>query len=137
MTIEEALDKVKYNIENNYWSPLPKDISKLVREHYRVNCKFSLDGSNKLICNKAGTKIAVGFNRVVIGDYGAYLEITSGQLCHENIQNKWNRKPNRPVKYIWMETKDELRTKIYFQQVTVKYADYVVGRYYVNPDEVV
>ena len=78
----------------------------------------------------------MGYKRIVVGDYGAYIEIDPEDIIQENIKNKWPGKPKRPVKYIWMQTKDKEKTKIYFQQATVKYADYIPGMYYIDPKDI-
>lgn len=51
--------------------------------------------------------------------------------------SRWPCKPSKPVKYLWLETDDNTKTKIYLQQKTVKYADYKVGMFYVSPQEVI
>ena len=85
--------------------------------------------------NKARTLVAKGYKRVVVGDYGAYIEFAPEHIVHHNIKNKWPGKPSRPVKYIWMVTCDNEQTKVYFQQGTVGYADYKIGMYYITPED--
>ena len=72
-----------------------------------------------------GVKIASGYTRLVIGDYGAYLEISEEQIEFNNICIKngqeWRldkqRYPNS--KYYWYVTDNiEGATKIYYQTQT-------------------
>lgn len=109
---------------------------KLIHDLYKEKLDLPIDGARILLYNKQNTKISIGYKRIVIGDYGAYLEIDPEDIVHENIKNKWPGKPRRPVKYIWMETIDLARTKIYFQQGKVEYADYIPGMYYVDSKDV-
>ena len=122
-----------------YYRPLEKHESQIIRKWYEAGCQdFQLEGpvlGVKLV-NKLGTVIATGYSRIVIGDYGAYFEIPSMSLLHAHIENKWPGKPTRPVKYIWMQTKDSAATKVYHQLGRVKYADYKPGMYYVAVEDV-
>lgn len=142
--LKKALDKVKQNTvkgSKTFYKPLPKEDAELVRDFYIQQVKdlyYCLDGDPDIeLKNECGTLIAKGYNRVVVGDYGAYIEFTEDQIELDNIENRWPGKPYRPVKYIWMQTKDKQKTKIYFQQGTVAYADYKVGMYYVDPKDLV
>ena len=89
-----------------------------------------------------GTLIATGYNRIVIGDYGAFVEFTPEQIVNSAIRVKPGQEYridseqfcNR-VKYHWLTAKDGSDVKIYYQQKMVDYADYVPGMYYVSPYE--
>lgn len=90
----------------------------------------------------SGTLIAKGYNRIVIGDYGAFVEFTSEQAVKSNmiVQPGQEYRITDPrfserVKYFWYTAKDDSGVKIYFQQKTVTYADYLPGMYYVSPYE--
>ncbi len=119
-----------------FYVPFPPHESALLREYHACQAKsLHLDPSCS-IYSKSGVQIAAGFTRIVVGDYGAYLEIASEQICSNNLIPKFRSiAPSRPVKYIWLTTKDGL-AKVYHQQAAVKYADYKPGMYYVAPDEV-
>lgn len=136
MTIEEALQIAQSNLANNRWIPLDPEVSRLVRNHYASKLVIPEKGSNQPVFNLVGTQISNGYRRVCIGDYGAYVEIDPSQIIESAIKSKWPGKPYRPVKYIWMETTDSARTKVYFQQATVKYAGYLAGMYYVSPEDI-
>jgi hypothetical protein len=104
----------------------------------------------RFLTNK-GTLFATGYNRIVYGDHGPYIE-----FLPEHIQCPLRKKYKRPDKpewyYIWMEPLDGSQTKVYDQRRDVKhipnppaggfrgnrregYADYVPGRIYVSPEE--
>ena len=88
-----------------------------------------------------GTLIATGYNRIVIGDYGAFLEFTPEQICGPlRVQPGQEYRINDPqfsdrVKYHWLTANDLSGVKVYFQQKTVSYADYIPGMYYISPYE--
>lgn len=119
-----------------FYRPFPKECSKILRDHHESMLSISPKGGNALIKNQYGTLIAIGYTRVVIGDYGAFIEISPTQIQTCRIRERWPGPPDRPVKYIWMETRDEEGTKVYFQQRGVAYADYQPGMYYVAPSDV-
>ena len=79
----------------------------------------------------------------MIGDYGAFLEITGEQVNRDVIrvqpgQEYRLREPRyaEHIKYIWMTVPDGSDIKIYWQQRTVEYADYKPGMYYISPFEI-
>lgn len=88
-----------------------------------------------LLCN--------GYTRIVIGDYGAFVEISPEQIEKGNLIIKPGQeyRINDPkysgnVKYHWLTVDDGSDCKVYFQQKTVGYADYCPGMYYISPYEV-
>lgn len=106
---------------------------KLVRKHYssQINLNFS---QKKKIYDLDGNLISNSFTKLVIGDHGAYLEFDS---IVDSIKTKpgqeW-RKNNLYTKYEWLQTPNG--TKIYKQKSKVKYANYKVGNYYVDPNTI-
>lgn len=119
-----------------FYHPFLEGPSKILRDHHESMLDISLEGGNALIKNQCGTLLAVGYTRVVIGDYGAFIEISPAQIQSSAIRERWPGPPDRPVKYIWMETRDMLKTKVYSQQRGVAYADYQPGMFYVAPSDV-
>ncbi len=101
-----------------------------------------LDGDNISCRTLSGSLFASGYKRIVIGDYGAFLEFSSEQIaCSLSVQPGQEYRIQDPqfagrVKYIWLTVPDGSGIKIYFQQKTVSYADYVPGMYYVSPYEI-
>ena len=87
---------------------------------------------------KSGTLVAVGYERVVIGDRGPYIEFLDSQIAKENISvppsQSWRLLPKYDHCYYWeYRTNDEAFVKLYFQKREVDYADYRVGLWYVSP----
>lgn len=88
------------------------------------------------------TLMATAYDRVVIGDYGAFLEFSREQLIKSNIRCKSGEEYRfesdaykDKVKYFWYTAKDISQVKIYFQQKTVTYADYLPNKFYISPFE--
>ena len=89
------------------------------------------------------TQICTGYDRIVIGDYGAFVEISPSQIIQEAIHCKPGQEFRRDdlrfsenVKYLWMTAKDRSNCKIYLQKKMVSYANYLPGMYYISPYEV-
>jgi hypothetical protein len=124
------------------YKPLPPDKSKLARDWYLrlLPSDFWLQGNPSPLFTLKGTQVANGYNRVVIGDYGAYIEFENALVDNMVIPKEQEYRQTKRfinnVKYLWYTAKDTSNCKIYFQLRTVPYADYVIGRYYVSPYEV-
>jgi hypothetical protein len=124
------------NIKKKSYYKQPETTSNALKQIYSDS--LSLDQVGNIYTNfftPCGTEIARGYNRVVIGDYGAYIEFFPEQINVDAIENKFPGEPSRPVKYIWMQSKDESKVKVYFQKDTVAYADYKPNMYYISPKE--
>ena len=136
LTDEELLAKAKAQIANNLainkYIPLTPTLSFLMREFYKSEFTCPLDGYKGTLKNKSGTILGYGYERIVVGDYGAYAEMTKSQVCLKNIKNKFSSVPTRKIKYTWMVTRDWEETKVYEQHMTVKYADYKPNMYYIS-----
>lgn len=90
-----------------------------------------------------GTHIATGYTRIVIGDYGAFVECSPEQMQLDNVHCKpgqeyriIDERYSKNTKYHWLTAKDNSDCKIYFQQKEVSYADYLPGMYYISPYEI-
>ena len=141
LTDEELLAKAKAqianNLANNKYKPLPPSLSFLIREFYKSEFTCPLKDYQGLLKNKGGTVLGYGYNRIVIGDYGAYAEMTKSQVCLKNIKNKFSSVPTRKIKYTWLVTRDWEETKVYEQHMTVEYADYRPNMYYIAVSDLV
>lgn len=91
----------------------------------------------------SGTMICTGYQKIVIGDYGAFVEITPEQIFQDALMCKKGQEYRyederyaKNVKYLWLTTKDSSDCKIYLQRKCVDYADYIPGMYYISPFEV-
>lgn len=82
-----------------------------------------------------GTLFALGFNRVVHGGRGDYVEFEEDQILLPLISKFGNdiSKDDLDIYYWWLYPKDHPEVKVYLQRKTVKYADYKVGKLYVSP----
>ena len=90
-----------------------------------------------------GTVITNGYNRIVIGDYGAFVEFSRVQACMRRLEIKegqmYRAKDPRyaeHVKYLWLTADDGSDVKVYDQKRPVEYADYKPGMLYVSVYEV-
>lgn len=110
--------------------------------------QFALDGTLGLpIKLQDGTEFLSGYNRIVIGDHGPYIEFEKKDLLldiREKPGQEWRRDERYECKYLWKQpvTQDEdgevvgRNVKIYHQIKKVKYADYLTNMMYVDPYEV-
>lgn len=128
------------------YKPVPYDLFiGDVREKY-LNALpkwCNLDGDNVTLFSLDGTQLCTGYKRIVIGDYGAFIEISPEQILDSNLCCKRGQEYRynderfaKHVKYLWLTTKDASDCKIYHQKKTVDYADYQPNMYYISPYEV-
>lgn len=127
------------------YAKLPELLSKKFREIYKNDIPkgLKIEGDDKCLYSKQGVLICKGYKRIVIGDYGAYIEFTKEQAneIHYKIEKGQEYRLREPyinnIKYIWLTTRDTSKTKIYAQLRTVTYADYKPNHYYISPYEVI
>lgn len=126
------------------YKPLPKEVSEKYRQFYIDNLPegLSIERSDTVLCTKTGTVVCNGYTRIVVGDYGAFIEFDEEQanLDEYIIAPGQEYRVNNPrysknVKYIWMTIPDGSNIKIYKQKKKVAYADYKSGMFYVSPHE--
>lgn len=104
---------------------------------YKSRLKISIDGDDDTVFKTStGLQLAKGYERVVLGDRGPYIEFTRDQLdleqCHIPEDQKY-RLSSKIVYYIEYRSNDDANVKVYSQLKTVKYADYKIGYLYVSP----
>ena len=127
----------KYN-----YKKLSKEKSCIVRSIYASTLPEFLEQLNQPLYTINGSLICSNFDRIVIGDYGAYIEFSSEQAN----KNLFTIAPGQEyriddlryanVKYAWLTINDDSQIKIYYQKNTVSYADYKPHKYYVSVYEV-
>jgi hypothetical protein len=108
---------------------------------YQERLKINHDGdSTKRFYTKSGLLVATGYERVVFGGRGPYIEFKPKSMVKENCYMpedvKWKKHNDHKYKVYYYEArtvKDDV--KIYYQTQTVDYADYKVGLMYVSPFE--
>ena len=86
-----------------------------------------------------GVLLCYNYDRIVIGDYGAFIEFSKPALPLECMPGQeyrmYDDRYKNKVKYDWLTTEKHI-SKIYHQKRTVSYADYKVGKYYISVHEV-
>lgn len=141
----DIIQEVTNNIQSGKYIPLRREKSRAIREYYRNNLPdyLSPEGQQINLYSSGGLLIASGYERIVIGDYGAYIEVSPEQIIKDSlrIQSGQEYRINDErfkdrVKYVWLTAKDDSGIKIYFQRRRVAYADYLPGMYYISPDEI-
>ena len=128
------------------YKPLNKQLSGKYRKIFEENIPSWLKINGDPNCRLKtfySVHFATGYDRIVIGDYGAFIEINPQQIIQDHIIIKRGQeyridepKYARNVKYHWFTVDDGSDIKIYYQMRTVNYADYQVDKYYVSVHEV-
>lgn len=138
------LEKINNNIKKGIYKALPLEESAIIRQYYasQIPCHIPLNGGNITLCTYKNTILSHKYDRIVIGDYGAYFEIAREDILTENLivpkkqEYRLEPKYKDTVKYFWFTANDDSDIKIYYQKRTVNYADYKVGYCYIDPKEV-
>lgn len=82
------------------------------------------------------TVVAIGYQRVVIGKRGPYVEFSPEQMNDDAFgipEEELYRVDNQTVFYVELRTLDDAWVKLYLQKRTIAYADYKVGMCYASP----
>ena len=135
----EAILAEKYK-----YQPLTKELSEKVRNIFTVNIPsfLTISGEIKPLHTLKGTLICNGYDRIVVGDYGAFIEFSEEHIASEfaikaGQEYRVNdEKYKKNIKYIWLTINDGSDIKIYLQKRKVSYADYKPKKYYVSIHEV-
>jgi hypothetical protein len=99
--------------------------------------KYKYTGDGGSVSTKGGLVVATGYNRIVHGKRGAYVEFTDEQINQHVLcikkEDSWRMSPywQKHVYYILLYTDDDVL--VYYQLKEVDYADYVVGVWYISP----
>jgi hypothetical protein len=113
--------------------------SNSARQDYSSRMLIPLDGDPVMdLLSKAGFHLASGYQRVVIGARGPYLEFTSEQVQIGNLHvpdTQLYRVSADYVYYVEYRSNCKADVKIYHQKKRVDYADYVPGMFYISPFE--
>jgi hypothetical protein len=142
--MNNVLEYIEWLVKEYNYKPLPYEISNYSAFFYLDNIPSFLkkEGDNIPLYSLQGTKICNKYHRIVIGDYGAYIEIPKEDLIIENIHvpkeqtYRFEPKYFNHLKYMWYTTNDFSGCKIYYQIRRVSYANYRVGFFYISPYEV-
>ena len=127
------------------YAKLPEDLSLSCRNFYFENIPMGLKmfGDALMLRTLKGTRIAEVYERIVVGDYGAFLEIHPAMMHRDQLIIKPGQeyrindeKYKKTVKYIWYTINDGSNIKIYKQTRPVSYADYEPRMFYISVHEV-
>ena len=131
--------------ERYKYKKLKPELSEKVRTLYEQELPEyfkNLENRGLPLTTADGVQIARKWDRVVVGDYGAFVEISDEDIIKENIHipAKQLCRVNDPqysehVKYLWYEPTTGCPAKLYCQLKTVTYADYQAGKWYISPYE--
>jgi len=139
--------KVEAKLAEKYkYKPLEKDLSEKYRNYYIENIPdfLNINGDKASLRTSYGTIVCDGYERIVVGDYGAFVEFNGKQANSKLFKIKQGQeyrihdpKYSKNVKYEWFTINDKNDIKIYKQKKAVLYADYKPKMYYVNVHEVI
>lgn len=136
--------KIEAKLAEKYsYQKLPKDLSGKYKQYFIDNIPdfLSLDGGGKLFTLK-GTLICNSYDRIVVGDYGAFIEFSEKpdgiifSIAPGQEYRIYDKQYSKNVKYEWYTIDDGSKVKIYKQKRRVSYADYKPKKYYVSVHEV-
>ena len=132
---KELLEEIDTLGKSQKYRPLNKELKDKYHKLYLDN----LNGFDKIRnLNINNVPFAKKYERVVIGDYGAYVEIDKKDLLVDlsvpkgqewRLDKNFIEKRNLSIKYEWYEYDNK---KVYFQINAVTYADYKPGYYYIS-----
>jgi hypothetical protein len=112
--------------------------------NYEERLKISIQGDDHTrFFTESGLHVATGYERVVIGGRGPYVEFAPAQVVEENLfmpeECKQRIAPNSRGRFYYHEyrSNDESCVKVYFQRRTVDYADYKVDFFYISPFDLI
>lgn len=102
---------------------------------YGERLKIPVYGAAIPLFTKSGLWISAGYQRIVIGERGPYMEFNDDQIEHKHIyvpgDQQWRLDHQLSFYNEYRTTQDNV--KVYHQKKAVDYADYVVGMWYISP----
>ena len=106
---------------------------------YKSRLIVPIDGHIDLELNSSsGLLLARGYDRIVIGGRGPYVEFNKNQLVDEAFvipKELEYRIDSGICYYIEYRSVDSSYVKLYFQKRLVSYADYKLDKFYISPFE--
>jgi len=106
-----------------------------MKKTYEERLKIPIIKTALDLFTKSGLKVAIGYERIVIGGRGPYIEFIADQILKDNIyvpvEQQWRFQHTESF-YNEYRTKQD-NVKIYHQKKIVDYADYKVGFWYISP----
>ena len=104
--------------------------------NYILNTDKNGNPNIELYTKGNSIKVSDGYNRIIIGGRGPYVEFTDSQIVFKSFyipKDQLYRLTDRRVYYIEMRSIDVANIKLYYQLQTVAYADYKIGMLYISP----
>lgn len=102
------------------------------RDSYASRLNIPISGSQDTqFRSTSGTVLATGYERVVIGARGPYVEFTLEQVNWDSFEES----PAKHRYYIEFRSADTVNVKLYLQLEPVDYADYLVNMCYISNGE--
>jgi hypothetical protein len=133
-------------VELYHYKKLPTDIREEAHKFYKElvdKSGLKMEGDSVKLYSKEKTLLFSSYDRIVIGDYGAYIECSRDSInkpcikCKKGQEYRFqNPYFKDKVKYFWYTAKDSSDCKIYFQQKKVSYADYKPFKFYISIEEI-
>jgi len=128
----ERVRELRKELESKNYKGTKAFLKRLTDEHRKLagqvptSCAVSINHVSFL----------TGFNRVVIGAHGPYIEFEEDQ-CLIHLKTKegqeWReQETGYSPKYLWLYPEGFTEIKVYRQLHPVEYASYVVGKLYVD-----
>lgn len=125
-----------------HYKKLSDALSSQYRNLYTENIPHFLLERKPPLATMRGTILCGTYARIVVGDYGAFIEIAEPHINLKRLIIKPGQEYRiddpqyQNAKYEWYTIDDGSDIKIYKQRFRVTYADYVPGMYYVSVHEV-
>ena len=102
---------------------------------YSEMLTIPIDGAKIQLFANYPYLIANGYQRVVIGQRGPYVEFTKNQILDTELyipKSQLYRLSDPKVYYIEFRTVEK-NIKVYYQMRNVAYADYLINHFYISP----
>ena len=106
----------------------------------RLNIAIDTGSKSLVFMSKDNRVLAGGYNRVVIGKRGPYVEFTTEQIQWDSFYvpaieiYRWH---DVRAFYVEFRSKCEANVMLYYQKRTVAYADYKIGMCYIAPSDLI
>lgn len=98
-------------------------------QDYEKRLNIPIQGTSNIeFFTKSNIKVANGYNRIVIGERGPYIEFKKEHINRECLI------PSPTQHFYYKEYRiNPDNVKVYFQHHYVNYADYIPGYIYISP----
>lgn len=108
----------------------------MIKKCYTDLLNISEDGGRIKLKTKSNTVVCNGYDRIVFGGRGPYIEFNKNQLLDNAFfvpKSQLYRISDSRIYYIEFRSNDVSNVKLYYQMRTVAYADYKLGYFYMSP----